>query len=155
MLEVPSAVLTADAFFGRLAFASLGTNDLLQYTLAADRGNPALEGYRDSLHPAVLRLIAMAVDSAARAGVELSVCGEMAGDPVAALALVGLGVRGLSMTAPSLPAVRRAIRSARLPDLQAAAQASLADAGAADVRERFNALVRQSPDEGQAGRRKT
>ena len=155
MLEIPSAVLTADAFFGRLAFASLGTNDLLQYTLAADRGNPALEGYRDSLHPAVLQLIAMAVASAERAGVELSVCGEMAGDPAAALALVGLGVRSLSMTAPSLPAVRRAIRSARTADLAAAARASLSDAGAADVRERFGALVRQVPDEGQAGRRKT
>jgi len=155
MLEIPSAVLTADAFFGRLSFASLGTNDLLQYTLAADRGNPALEGYRDSLHPAVLQLIAMAVGAAERAGVELSVCGEMAGDPTAALALVGLGVRSLSMTAPSLPAVRRAIRSARLADLEAAARASLSDAGAADVRERFGALARKVPDEGQAGRRKT
>jgi len=155
MLEIPSAVLTADAFFGRLAFASLGTNDLLQYTLAADRGNPALEGYRDSLHPAVLRLIAMAVESAERAGVELSVCGEMAGDPAAALALVGLGVRSLSMTAPSLPAVRRAVRSVRLADLEAAARASLADAGAADVRERFGAFARQAKGEGQAGRRKT
>ena len=111
MLEIPSAILAADAYFGSIAFASLGTNDLTQYALAVDRGNPALERYRDAMHPAVLRLIAMAAESAGRAGISLSVCGEMGGDPVAALALVGLGVRQLSMGAASLPAVRRAIRS--------------------------------------------
>ena len=89
MLEIPSAVLSADAWFGDVAFASLGTNDLTQYALAVDRGNPALERYRDAMHPAVLRLIAMAAESAARAGIPLSVCGEMGGDPAAALALVG------------------------------------------------------------------
>ena len=68
MLEIPSAVLSADAWFGEVAFASLGTNDLTQYVLAVDRGNPALERYRDALHPAVLRLIAMAA-AAARAGI--------------------------------------------------------------------------------------
>ena len=103
MLEIPSAILVGDTYFGRIAFASLGTNDLAQYTLAVDRGNPALERYRDALHPAVLRLIAQAVDAAARAGIELSVCGEMAGDPAAALALVGLGLRSLSMAAPACP----------------------------------------------------
>ena len=116
MLEIPSAVLSADAWFGDVAFASLGTNDLTQYTLAVDRGNPALERYRDAMHPAVLRLIAMAADSAARAGIGLSVCGEMGGDPAAALALVGLGVTQLSMGTASLPAVRRAIRGAAVGD---------------------------------------
>ena len=91
MLEIPSAVLTGDRWFGRVAFASLGTNDLLQYTLAVDRGNPALERYRDPLHPAQLRLIRIAAEAARSTGIELSVCGEMAGDPAAALALVGLG----------------------------------------------------------------
>ena len=114
MLEIPSAVLAADTYFGQIAFASLGTNDLTQYTLAVDRGNPALERYRDAMHPAVLRLIAGAAESARWAGISLSVCGEMGGDPVAALALVGLGVTQLSMGAASLPAVRRAIRCRRL-----------------------------------------
>ena len=141
MLEIPSAILVADSYFGSLAFASLGTNDLLQYTLAVDRGNPALESYRDSLHPAVLRLIAEAVAAARRAGIELSVCGEMAGDPVAALALVGLGVRSLSMAASSLPGVRRAIRAASLAELEAAAAASLRDGAAAEVRARFTAFT--------------
>jgi phosphoenolpyruvate-protein kinase (PTS system EI component) len=140
MLEIPSAVLVADSYFERVRFASLGTNDLLQYTLAVDRGNEALESYRDSLHPAVLRLIRAASDAGARAGIELSVCGEMAGDPAAALALAGLGVRSLSMAAPSLPAVRRAIRNAAITELEAAAEAALADATPAETRARFAAF---------------
>jgi phosphoenolpyruvate-protein kinase (PTS system EI component) len=141
MLEIPSAVLVADSYFDRIRFASLGTNDLLQYTLAVDRGNEALEGYRDSLHPGVLRLIGLAADAARRAGIELSVCGEMAGDPVAALALVGLGVRSLSMVAPSLPAVRRAIRSSTLVELESAAASALMEASAGTVRARFGAML--------------
>lgn len=141
MLEVPSAILTADGWLGEVAFASLGTNDLTQYTLAIDRGNPAVERYRDSLHPAVLRLVALSVESARRTGAELSVCGEMAGDPVAALALVGLGIRSLSMGATSLPAVRRAIRGSDLATLEAAAAAALGDDSARSVRQRFAALL--------------
>jgi phosphoenolpyruvate-protein phosphotransferase len=141
MLEIPSAVLVAPSFFGRLAFASLGTNDLLQYTLAADRGNAALERYRDPLHPALLRLIASAAKDAEAAGVELSVCGEMAGDPAAALGLVGLGVTVLSMAASSLAPVRRAIRNADAARLREAAHEALAAASAAEVRKRFEAFL--------------
>jgi len=141
MLEIPSAVLSADAWFGNVAFASLGTNDLTQYALAVDRGNPALERYRDAMHPAVLRLIAMAADSAARAGISLSVCGEMGGDPAAALALVGLGVRQLSMGTASLPAVRRAIRGATASTLAETAALALHDRSAAEARARFSALL--------------
>lgn len=139
MLEIPSAILVADTYFGRIAFGSLGTNDLLQYTVAVDRGNRTLARYQDSLHPALLRLARDAVWAAERAGIELSVCGEMAGDPVAALALVGLGVRKLSMAAGSLPLVRRAVRGARLADLRAAAEAALGEATASAVRARFQA----------------
>jgi phosphoenolpyruvate-protein phosphotransferase len=141
MLEIPSAVLVADTYFGRIGFASLGTNDLAQYTLAVDRGNPALERYRDALHPAVLRLIGEAVGAAARARIELSVCGEMAGDPAAALALIGLGIRSLSMAAPSLPAVRRAIQSSDAAALASEARTSLDDATASAVRARFDGLL--------------
>ncbi len=141
MLEVPAAILAADAWFGSIALASLGTNDLTQYTLAVDRGNPALERYRDALHPAVLRLVAMAVDSAGRAGIPLSVCGEMAGDPVAALALVGLGIRQLSMGPPSLAAVRRAIRATDATVLRSTAVAALSDPTAAAARARFAGLL--------------
>jgi len=142
MLEIPSAILVAETYFGAIGFASLGTNDLLQYALAVDRGNPALERYRDSLHPALLRLVRLAVDAAAGFDIELSVCGEMAGDPIAALALVGLGVRSLSMASSSLPAVRRAIRAQALTDLQSAAVDGLAASSAAEVRSRFEALAR-------------
>lgn len=143
MLEIPSAILVGDSYFGRIAFASLGTNDLTQYTLAVDRGNPSLERYRDALHPAVLRLIRQAVDPATRRGIELSVCGEMGGDPAAALALVGLGLRSLSMAATSLPAVRRAIRNSDATALEREALAALDDASAKDVRARFEALLRE------------
>jgi phosphoenolpyruvate-protein kinase (PTS system EI component) len=138
MLEIPSAVLTADAYLDRIAFASIGTNDLLQYTLAADRGNPGLERYQDPLHPAVLGLIRTAAIASERAGVELSVCGEMAGDPVGALALVGLGVRTLSMSAPRIPAVRRAIRGAAQADLEARALTSLRAGTASEARTAFS-----------------
>jgi phosphoenolpyruvate-protein kinase (PTS system EI component) len=141
MLEIPSAVLTAPSYFDQISFASLGTNDLLQYALAVDRGNPALERYRDSLHPALLRLIRLSVEAAERAKVSLSVCGEMAGDPVAALALVGLGVRALSMSAISLPAVRRAIRSADGTQLAEEARAACGDRSAAEARARFTPLA--------------
>ena len=141
MLEIPSAVLTGDAYLDQLAFASLGTNDLLQYTLAADRGNAALDRYRDSLHPALLRLVREAVEGCGRAGVELSVCGEMAGDPAAALALLGLGIRQLSMSAASLAAVRRAVRGADVAALEAVATAALRDPGAVEVRARFDAVL--------------
>jgi phosphoenolpyruvate-protein kinase (PTS system EI component) len=144
MLEIPSAILVADSYFGEIRFASLGTNDLLQYALAVDRGNPALERYRDALHPALLRLVRLAVEAAERFDIELSVCGEMAGDPIATLALVGLGVRSLSMAAGSLPAVRRAIRTASLADLEAAAGEALAASSAIRVRSRFEALARGS-----------
>jgi phosphoenolpyruvate-protein kinase (PTS system EI component) len=141
MLEIPSAILTADSYARELGFVSLGTNDLLQYTLAADRGNPALERYRDSLHPALLQLIRLAVQAAERSGTELSVCGEMAGDPEAALVLVGLGVRALSMAPTSLAPVKRAIRAATKSDVERVAISSLADASADDVRERLRRSV--------------
>ena len=141
MLEIPSAILVASSFFDRIAFASLGTNDLLQYTLAADRGNAALERYRDPLHPALLRLIDSAAKDAEANGVELSVCGEMGGDPAAALALVGLGVTVLSMASSSLAPVRRAIRGADAATLRDVARAAVDAASAAEVRARFEELL--------------
>jgi phosphoenolpyruvate-protein phosphotransferase len=145
MLEIPSAVLTAASWLDQVSFASLGTNDLLQYTLAVDRGNPALESYRDSMHPALLRLVRMSAEAAQAHGVSLSVCGEMAGDPVAALALVGLDIRSLSMSAEGLPAVRRAIRAADAVTLATEADAACNDRSAADARTRFAALLDEAP----------
>jgi len=143
MLEIPSAVLTAASYFDGITFASLGTNDLLQYTLAVDRGNAALERYRDPLHPALLRLIRLSVEAAEKRDVSLSVCGEMAADPVAALALVGLGIRALSMVPSSLPGVRRAIRHADAGQLRAEAEAACFDRSAAAARARIARLLRR------------
>jgi phosphoenolpyruvate-protein kinase (PTS system EI component) len=137
MLEIPSSVLALPTYAARISFASVGTNDLLQYTLAVDRGNAALERYRDPMHPAHLRLIGMAADASAEAGLSLSVCGEMAGDPTSALALIGLGIRNLSMVSANLPGVRRAIRGASTSDLAAAASAAGAARSASDARALF------------------
>ena len=144
MLEIPSAILVGETYFGRLAFASLGTNDLLQYTLAVDRGNSELARYQDALHPALLKLVREAVERAHDSGIELSVCGEMAGDPVAALALIGLGIRKLSMAAGSLAPVRRALCAASYPDLRMEADAALNDDSAAAVRTRFRMVHERS-----------
>ena len=146
MLEIPAAILVGDTYLPRLAFASIGTNDLLQYTAAVDRGNRALARYQESLHPAVLRLVRQSVEACDAAGASLSVCGEMGGDAVAALALVGLGVRKLSMAASSLAGVRRAIRSADAAALDEAARIALAGPTADDVRAGLSALAARLAD---------
>jgi phosphoenolpyruvate-protein phosphotransferase len=139
MVEIPAAAVLAAELLQRLDFASLGTNDLLQYTVAADRGNAALARYQDPLHPALLRLIAMTVRAAEAAGKELSVCGEMAGDPVAAAVLVGLGIRQLSMTPAAIPEVRAVLRANPLARLRELAAAAERESGARTARERVMA----------------
>lgn len=110
MIETPAAAVAADTFVRDVAFFSLGTNDLVQYTLAVDRGNASLVTRFTPLHPAVLRLIARTVEVGQGAGLEVSVCGEMASQPMMAYALLGLGVRQLSVSAGSIPAVKRIVR---------------------------------------------
>ena len=116
MIEVPAAALLADAFAEHADFFSIGTNDLTQYTLAIDRQNPALASEADSLHPAVLRLIAQTVQGARTHGRWVGVCGDLAGDPFGAALLTGLGVAELSMAPRAIAPVAR-LRSA--PELQA------------------------------------
>lgn len=110
MVEVPSAALTAEVLAPLVDFFSIGTNDLTQYTLAADRGDPRLASLADPLHPAVLRLIHHTVEAARATGTWVGVCGELAGDPGATALLIGIGVRELSMSAPAIPLVKRAVR---------------------------------------------
>jgi len=111
MIEVPSAVYQIEAMAKRVDFFSIGTNDLTQYLLAVDRNNSRVAGLYQCLHPAVLRAIQQVVVQAHRFGKPVSVCGEMAGDPAAALALLGLQVDSLSMSVSNLPRVKWVIRS--------------------------------------------
>jgi phosphotransferase system enzyme I (PtsI) len=116
MIEVPSAVILADQFARQADFFSLGTNDLIQYTLAVDRNNQNVSNLFCAADPAVLRLIRMSVKAAKRHDLPLSVCGEMGADPIFTLLLVGLGIRSLSITPYSLPEIKKAIRSMKVSD---------------------------------------
>jgi phosphotransferase system enzyme I (PtsI) len=116
MIEVPSAVILADHFGRQADFFSLGTNDLIQYTLAVDRNNQNVSNLFCAADPAVLRLIRMSVKAAKRHNLPLSVCGEMSADPIYTLLLVGLGIRSLSITPHSLPEIKKAIRSMKVAD---------------------------------------
>ncbi|MGJ0240038.1 phosphoenolpyruvate--protein phosphotransferase [Novosphingobium fluoreni] len=134
MIEVPAAAVQAQALAAHADFFSIGTNDLTQYALAIDRQNPELASEADSLHPAVLRLIAMTVEGARSHNRWVGVCGGIAGDPFGAALLVGLGVDELSMTPRDIPAVKARIRAAERTALATLAARALAAESAADVR---------------------
>ena len=125
MIEVPSAALTAAHLAAEVDFFSVGTNDLTQYTLAADRGNEHVAALANPLHPAVLRLIAFAAEAANAAGAWIGVCGELAADAAATPLLLGLGVRELSMGAPAIATVKDAVRATDLGDARALAARAL------------------------------
>lgn len=110
MVEVPAAALRVEAMGGLADFISIGTNDLAQFVLAADRTNPSLGALCDPLAPAVLSMIALAVQGARRHGVPVSVCGEMAGDPLGALLLLGIGIDSFSVSPGGIPRIRRLFR---------------------------------------------
>jgi phosphocarrier protein FPr len=141
MIEVPAAAIQADSLAEHVDFFSIGTNDLTQYTLAIDRQNADLAAEADSLHPAVLRLIAQTVTGAAKHGRWVGVCGGIAGDPFGAMLLAGLGVNELSMTPREIPAVKAKLRGCSFADLQALGAKALAAASAADVRALDQATV--------------
>ncbi len=134
MLEVPSAALVADHLAPLVDFFSVGTNDLTQYAMAAERGNSGVAALADPLHPAVLRLIGRAAAAAAAAGRPVAVCGEVAGDRLAVPLLVGLGVRELSMSHTLIPAAKQAVRATDARAAVRLAEAALAAESAAAVR---------------------
>ena len=125
MLEVPSAAATADLLAPHVQFFAVGTNDLIQYLLAVDRVDPRVSNLYEPLHPAVLRTIDGVLRAAAAHSIPVSICGEMAADPLQALLLVGLGVRELSMSPVAIAGVKSALRAASASRLEPVARASL------------------------------
>jgi phosphotransferase system enzyme I (PtsI) len=132
-IELPSAALTVDLLAPHVDFFSVGTNDLIQYLLAVDRIDPRVAPLYQPLHPAVLRTLLRVVEAAEAAGRPLSVCGEMAADPLQALVLIGLGVRDLSMSPAAVPRVKAAIRAGSAARARQAAMACLGMATAAEI----------------------
>ena len=133
MIEVPAAVLIIDYLLQEVDYVSIGTNDLIQYTLAADRNNASVKQYYDPYHPAILHSIKRVADAANKAGKKVSVCGEMAADPLCALLLAGMGIREFSLSAPSIPVVKQAIRSNSFESCRRLARAALACRNSADM----------------------
>ncbi|HEU4327019.1 MAG TPA: phosphoenolpyruvate--protein phosphotransferase [Roseiflexaceae bacterium] len=134
MVEVPSTVIMAEEFAREVDFFSIGTNDLTQYAMAIDRQHPVLASQADGLHPAVLRLIDQTVRAAEAAGKWVGVCGGIAGDPHGAVILAGLGVAELSMSIPSVAAVKARLRLLSRAQARAVASKALACSTAAEVR---------------------
>ena len=125
MIETPAAALTANELARHCDFFSIGTNDLVQYTLAVDRGNARLAPLYNPFHPSVIRLIKMTADAGRKAGIEVSVCGEVASNPLAVFLLLGLGITALSVGPASLPEIKKVIRSVPVSEARKAVAKAL------------------------------
>lgn len=125
MIEIPAAAVCADQLAKRVDFMSIGTNDLIQYTMAVDRENAKVAHLYDCLNPAVLRLIRMTIEAGIDAGVDVSMCGEMAGDPASVFLLMGMGLRNFSMSAAHITAVKELIRKVSLRDAIEVAESAM------------------------------
>jgi phosphotransferase system enzyme I (PtsI) len=147
MIEIPSAACTADLIAPEVDFFSLGTNDLIQYTIAVDRLNERVADLYKSTHPGVLRLIQMTVAAARKYGVRVAICGEMAGELELTPLLIGLGLDELSASTGQIPFIKQAVRKLALCDCQALAQLALNNADAVDIHQLSRAIaLRAYPD---------
>jgi phosphoenolpyruvate-protein phosphotransferase (PTS system enzyme I) len=125
MVEVPAAVLVIDRFAEEVDFLSIGTNDLVQYTLAVDRGNKDVADLYNASDPAVLRLIKLAIDAGSRAGIPVNVCGQMSAGPVYTMLLLGMGLRGFSVPPSAVPEVKEVCRAVKIPQCEIVAERAL------------------------------
>ncbi|HKI85834.1 MAG TPA: phosphoenolpyruvate--protein phosphotransferase, partial [Thermoanaerobaculia bacterium] len=153
MIEVPSAAIIADVFARNVDFFAIGTNDLVQYSLAVDRNNENVSYLCRPFHPAILRMIRWVVRSARENGIDVSICGEIAGDPKSVPLLVGLGLHTLSMAPHSIPAVRRVVARSSAAELEGLAERCLNLETAAAVEAEvaaFNAAIEMRPDDPKA-----
>jgi phosphotransferase system enzyme I (PtsI) len=135
MIEVPSAAVIADLLATECDFFAIGTNDLIQYSLAIDRGNENVSYLYEPLHPALLRLIKGVIDAGKRAGIPVEMCGEMASDPIYAIVLVGLGLEIFSMNPSSIPVIKNVVRSVRYRDCRRIAEVALQKKTAQEIEE--------------------
>ena len=143
MIEIPSAATTADLLAKKCDFFSIGTNDLIQYLLAIDRVNDRIAHLYEPTHPAVLRTLKHIVDEAHKQGIKVSVCGEMAGDPVYVPLLLGLGVDELSMTPPLLPAVKFLVRAMKFAEAKKLTDQALGMESPKEIYALFDAFCRE------------
>jgi phosphotransferase system enzyme I (PtsI) len=141
MIEVPGAALIADILAREVDFFSIGTNDLIQYSLAVDRNNEHVASLYQPLHPAILRMLRFVIDSARAAGIEVSLCGEMAADPRFALLLVGLGLRRLSMSPRQIPEVKAWLRETTISNLTEMVDGCMEHGTAADVQKHLDSFL--------------
>ncbi len=118
MIEVPSAALTSDILAKKVDFFSIGTNDLIQYTIAIDRGNEKVAHMYEPFHLGVLRLVKLVIENAHKEGIPVSMCGEMAGDALASVILLGLGLDEFSMSSFGIPRIKKIIRSVSILEAQ-------------------------------------
>jgi multiphosphoryl transfer protein len=140
MVETPSAVVLAEELAAEVDFFSLGTNDLSQYVMAADRTHPQVATLVDAMHPAVLRMIQQTVQAAHKAGIWVGLCGELAADPVAAPIILGLGLDEVSLNPQSIPAFKQAIAQLTMAQAQTIATLAMEKDSAAEVREEIRKL---------------
>jgi len=143
MIEIPSAVLTADSLAKCVKFFSIGTNDLIQYTLAVDRMNERIAHLYEPAHPAMVRLIQATVEAGRRNGIWVGVCGEMAGDPALTALLLGLGVDELSVAMSAVPPIKYLIRRLKMSDARELAEFALNCESASEILARSQALARK------------
>jgi len=135
MIEVPSAAIIADILATEADFFAVGTNDLIQYSLAIDRSNENVSYLYEPLHPALLRLLKFVIDAGHKAGIPVSLCGEMAADPLFAVVLLGLGLEVFSMNPSSIPVIKNIVRSVRYKDCKRIAEVALTKKTAQEIEE--------------------
>jgi len=135
MIEVPSAAVIADMLATEADFFAIGTNDLIQYALAIDRGNENVSYLYEPLHPGILRLVKGVIDAGKRAGIPVEMCGEMASDPIYAIVLLGLGLEIFSMNPSSIPIIKNVVRSVRYKDCRRIAEIALQKKTAQEIEE--------------------
>jgi len=144
MVEVPAAVMTAEDLAREADFFSIGTNDLIQYTLAVDRVNEKTAHLYEPAHPGVLKMIQKTIDAAHNEGIPVAVCGEMASDAMLAFLLLGMGIDELSMSPAGMLTIKKMIRSVKLQDAQRTAYEALQLATGQEVEEFVASQLRQS-----------